>query len=67
MLVEAQARKGQLGAQIAEKKRAIEAAKAPPPDGKSGDARKGDARKSEPRKGDAKSAPPKAPPAGGAR
>jgi colicin import membrane protein len=32
MLVEAQARKGQLGAQIAQKKAAIDAAKAPPPE-----------------------------------
>ena len=44
MIVEAQARQGQLGAQIAQKKQAIDAAKAPPVDAKAskkaGDAKK---------------------------
>lgn len=59
MIVEAQARKGQLGAQIAQKKQAIDAAKAPPadakaatkPSGKKPDAPKGGGPKTDAPKG----------------
>lgn len=72
MLVEAQARKGQLGAQIAQKKAAIDAAKAPPPETRAKNEKKpaakvdarGEARP--PRNPDPaapqRAAPPKAPP-----